>query len=71
MNQVDLKIATTRKQNLNWLLRSTLKREKQFRNGAIYIYQKWNAENVYVDFHNNKKRFGLSNYPDHYNNANN
>ena len=35
MNKVDVKIVTTRKQNLKWSFKPTFKREKQFCNGAI------------------------------------
>ena len=37
MNKVDVKILTTRKQNLKWSFRATFKREKQYCNGAVAI----------------------------------
>ena len=37
MNEIDVKIVTTRKQYLNWPFGPTFKRDKQFRNETIVI----------------------------------
>ena len=37
MSKVDVKLVISRKKYLMWSFRQTFKREKQFRNGAIFI----------------------------------